>query len=61
MTERVLIISEEHLVMVMTEYYRRNRENPEDFQAPTDDDAEAGAACVEYVFELAKEMGYVQY
>lgn len=61
MTERVLVIKEEHLAMVMAEYYKRARENADEFQDASPDYNEAGRNCTDYIFVLAKEMGYVNY
>lgn len=60
MSERVLIIKEEHLALVYEEWLRRYEESPENF-CEFNEDGPYGEACANYVFELAKEMGYVQY
>ena len=60
MTERVLVIKEEHLATLLGEWAQRYEESPEEFYEKYEA-KEYGPVAAEYVFELAKEMGYVSY
>lgn len=59
MTERVLVIKEEHLAMVFDEWIKRYEAAPEGFLEGYSNSY--GENSAEYVFDLAKEMGYAQY
>jgi hypothetical protein len=61
MTERVLVIKEEHLAQVMDEWLRRYEEDPDSFVDKYSEEGQYGPIAAAYVFELVDEMGYVQY
>lgn len=57
--DRMLIISKSHMALIFEEWKRRYEEAPETFLPVADDNY--GVDCAAYVFDLAKEMGYVSY
>jgi HEPN domain-containing protein len=49
-------LTKEQLTIVLTEYYKQNKETPEEFSQYSDDPAEDAINTAEYVFEIAAQQ-----